>query len=210
MAPGPDRIQYGFYKKLAARIEAAIKGGAEITSFWDAFTDLSNDIKKNGSSRCDFKLANLSLFYKKGDPTLVSNYRPISSMNTDCKMYTNLINGRICPWVITKIHPDQAGFVPGRLITDHTRLAAEVAHLSDQSGTDGYLISLDQAKAYDKTDTMWMLKVLEAMGIPEELLLDIKNVTSHCRTRVRINSGLSAVYSLNVGLRQGDPLSPIQ
>ena len=208
-APGPDGIQYGFYKKLAARIEAAIKGGAEITSFWDAFTVLANNVKMNGSSRCNFKLANLSLFYKKGDPTLVSNYRPISSMNTDCKMYTNLINGRICPWAVTKIHPDQAGFVPGRLITDHTRLAAEVTHLSNQSGTDGYLISLDQAKAYDKTDTAWMLRVLGAMGIPEELISDIRNITSHCRTRVRINSGLSAMYSLGVGLRQGDPLSPI-
>ena len=120
-----------------------------------------------------------------------------------------MVNGRISPWAVTKIHPDQAGFVPGRLITDHTHLAAEVAHLSDQSGTDGYIISLDQAKAYDKTDTAWMLRVLDAMGIPEELISDIKNVTSHCRTRVRINSGLSAVYSLGVGLRQGDPLSPI-
>ena len=208
-APGPDGIQYGFYKRLAARIDTAIKNGAEITSFWDAFTGLSNDIKRNGSSRCHFKLANLSLFYKKGDPTLVSNYRPISSMNTDCKMYTNLINGRISPWAVTKIHPDQAGFVPGRLITDHTRLAAEVAHLSDRSNTDGYLISLDQAKAYDRTDTAWMLRVLEAMGVPDELISDIRNITSHCRTRVRINSGLSAVYSLGVGLRQGDPLSPI-
>ena len=130
-------------------------------------------------------------------------------MNTDCKMYTNLINSRISPWAVTKIHPDQAGFIPGRLITDHTRLAAEVAHLSDVSGTDGYIVSLDQAKAYDKTDVSWMLRVLGAMGIPNSLISDIKDVTSNCRTRVRINSGLSAVYKLGVGLRQGDPLSPI-
>src|SRR5258706_9287607 len=138
----------------------------------------------NGSNCCNFKLANLSLFFKKGDPTLVSNYHPISSMNTDCKMYTNLVNGRISPWAVTKIHPDQAGFVPGRLITDHTRLVLEVAHLSNSTSTDGYIVSLDQAKAYDKTDMAWLLKVLSAMGIPGDLIFLIEDVTQFCRTKV--------------------------
>ena len=208
-APGPDGLPYGFYKKLASKLELANKNGAEMTSFWDAFTDLSNEIQQNGSDWCEFKLANLSLFYKKGDPTLVSNYRPISSMNTDCKMYTNLVNSCISHWAVAKIHPDQAGFIPGRLITDHTRLTAEVAHLSDMSRTDSYIVSLDQAKAYDKTDVSWMLKVLGAMGVPDSLISDIKDITSNCRTQVRINSRLSAVYTLSIGLRQGDPLSPI-
>ena len=208
-APGPDGLPYGFYKALASKVKTLADPGSDIRPFWDVFQDLANDIRTNGSNRCNFKLANLSLFYKKGDPTLVSNYRPISSMNTDCKMYTNLINSRISPWAVTKLHPDQAGFVPGRLITDHTRLASEVAHLSNASGTDGYIVSLDQAKAYDKTDIPWLLRVLTAMGIPDDLISLVDDITSGCRTRVRINSGLSSSYVLNVGLRQGDPLSPI-
>ena len=47
------------------------------------------------------------------------------------------------------------------------------------------------------------------MGVPGSLISDIKDITSNCRTRVRINSGLSAAYTLGIGLRQGDPLSPI-
>lgn len=47
------------------------------------------------------------------------------------------------------------------------------------------------------------------MGIPGDLISMIDDVTAGCRTRVRINSGLSAPYVLNLGLRQGDPLSPI-
>ena len=208
-APGPNGLPYGFYKALASRLDLLIKSGDSIASFWDVFTSLANEIKLNGSNCCNFKLANLSLFFKKGDPTLVSNYCPILSMNTDCKMYTNLVNGRISPWAVTKIHPDQAGFVPGRLITDHTRLASEVAHLSNSTGTNGYIISLDQAKAYDKTDIAWLLRVLSAMGIPEDLISLIEDVTHNCRMRVRINSGLSSPFVLNVGLRQGDPLSLI-
>ena len=48
-APGPDGLPYGFYKKLASRLDLAIENGAEMTSFWDAFTDLSNEIRENGS-----------------------------------------------------------------------------------------------------------------------------------------------------------------
>src|SRR5258706_15971292 len=208
-APGPDGLPYGFYKALAAKLSLLIKSDAGVSDFWDVFASLANEIRLNGSDRCDFKLANLRHFYKKGDPTLVYNYRPISSMNTDCKMYTNLINSRISPWAVNKIHRDQAGFVPGWLITDHTRLASEVAHLSNSTNTNGYIISLDQAKAYDKTDIAWLLRVLSAMGIPSDLISLIEDVTANCRTRVRINSGLSAPFVLNVGLRQGDPLSPI-
>src|SRR5258706_8432185 len=208
-APVPDGLPYGFNNALASRLSLLIKSDAGVSDFWDTFTSLANEIRLNGSDRCDFKLANLSLFFKKGDPTLVSNYRPISSMNTDCKMYTNLVNGRISPWAVTKIHPDQAGFVPGRLITDHTRLASEVAHLSNSTGTDGYIVSLDQAKAYDRTDISWLLRVLSAMGILEDLVSLIEDVTHNCRTRVRTNSGLSSPFVLNVGLQQGDPLSPI-
>ncbi len=208
-APGPDGLPYGFYKALASKLDLLVKSDSSIASFWDVFTSLANEIMVNGSNRCNFKLANLSLFFKKGDPTLVSNYRPISSMNTDCKMYTNLVNGRISPWAVAKIHPDQAGFVPGRLITDHTRLAAEVAHLSNSTNTNSYIVSLDQAKAYDKTDIAWLLRVLSAMGIPGDLISLIEDVTQLCRTRVRINSGLSSPFVLNLGLRQGDPLSPI-
>jgi len=149
----------------------------------------------------------VSLFFKKGDPTLVSNYRPISSMNTDCKMYTNLVNARLAPWAMAKIHEDQKGFVPGRLMKEHTRLASEVAHLSDASNSPGYIVSLDQAKAYDRVDQAWLLKVLCALRVPGELVALIGDITSRSRSRVRINSGYSGWFTLRRGVRQGDPLS---
>ena len=47
-APGPDGLPYGFYKTLASKLDLAIKNGARVTSFWDAFTGLSNEICENG------------------------------------------------------------------------------------------------------------------------------------------------------------------
>ena len=208
-APSPDGIQYGFWKSLAARISAHNKAHPQdaLPDFWTTFMSLANDVKSHGSRRLHFKDANISMFFKKGDLTLAKNYRPISAMNTDCKMYTNLINNCLAPWAVAKLHPDQKGFVPRRLITDHTRLAYEVAHLADSTGTNGYLVSLDQAKAYDRVDQSWLLHVLRCMGIDPDLCNTISDLVTGCHSCVCINGGYSTSFSLRRGVRQGDPLS---
>jgi len=205
--PGPDGIPYDFWKRLRAMLQGLGGSPDPPPAFWSVFRDVANDVRARGSSRCGFKDANVSLFYKKGDPTLVSNYRPISSMNTDCKMYTNLVNARLAPWAVSKIHEDQIGFVPGRLMSNHTRLAQAVAHACGSTGTAGYLVSLDQAKAYDRVDQSWLLRVMKSMGLPRCLVSMIQDVLPNCRSRVRINSGYSEWFKLKRGVRQGDPLS---
>jgi len=206
-APGPDGIHYGFWKQLTDILSGLQDGERPPRTFWAVFADITADIAERGSSCAGFKNANVSLFYKKGDPTLVSNYRPISSMNTDCKMYTNLLNMQLAPWAVAKLHPDQKGFVPGRLMSDHTRLASEVVHLCDATGTPGFIVGLDQAKAYDRVDQDWLLRVLVAFGLPPDLILLLSDLTSGCKLRVRINSGYSMYFTLRRGVRQGDPLS---
>ena len=206
-APSPDGIPYGFWKRLDSRVSSLPASSPPLKPFWQAFLDLANNVKSNGSSRCGFKLANVSLFFKKGDPTLVKNYHPISSMNTDCKLYTNLVNNRLSPWAVSKLHDDQKGFVPGRLITDHTRLASSVCHLACSTGTNGYIIGLDQAKAYDRVDHVWLLRVLSRMGLDPDLVSCISDVISGCSSHVRINGGYSPAFRLRQGIHQGDPLS---
>ena len=206
-APGPDGIPYAFWKRLIKVLAGLQDGDSPPRTFWSVFSDLLKDIAERGSSREGFKDTNISLFYKKGDPTLVSNYRPISSMNTDCKMYTNLINARLAPWAVSKLHPDQKGFVPGRLMNEHTRLASEVVHLCDATETPGFVVGLDQVKAYDRVDQFWLLRVLVAFGLPPGLVLLISDLTNGCRSRIRINGGYSPYFIMKRGIRQGDPLS---
>ena len=206
-APGPDGIQYGFWKALALKIDALQALGSCVPCFWSTFRRLTDNLRAHGTDRLGFKNANLSLFFKKGDPTLVANYHPISSMNTDCKMYTNLINAHLAPWAMHKLHTDQKGFVPLRYITEHTRLCSEVAHLCNKTGTPSYIVSLDQAKAYDHVDSSLLLCTMGAMGLPDDLLRMIGDILTNCRTRVRINGGYSGFFSLRHGVRQGDPLS---
>ena len=208
-ALGPDSIPYIFWKSLNFHILSYNKEHPQspLAPFWDSFLALANNVKSNGSSHCGFKDANVSLFFKKGNPTLTANYHPISSMNMDCKLYTNLINNHLSPWAVLKIHNDQKGFVPGCLITDHTCLASMVAHLAKATNTDGYIISLDQAKAYDRVDQHWLLHILSSMGIDPDLRLLIKDLTHNCHSHVCINGGYSPFFTLLHGIHQSNPLS---
>ena len=201
-APGPDGIPYSFWKSLASRIALCNDSHPDQTlpSFWSSFVGLANDVKSHGSSQCSFKDANISVFFKKGDPTLSQNYCPISSMNTNCKLYTNLVNNRLSPWAICKIHNDQKGFIASHHITNHTRLAYEVAHMADISGTKGFLVSLDQAKAYDRVDQSWLLRVLGHMGVDPDLCATITDMVHGCCLCVRINGGYSTCFSLRRGV----------
>lgn len=151
----------------------------------------------------------MSLFFKKGDLTLTANYRLISSMNTDCKMYTNLVNAHLMPWAQSQIHSDQKGFIAGWYIAEHTCLATEVVHLSNSTGQNGWIVSLDMAKAYDRVDLPWLLCILEAMAVGPDLVLMVWDVVLGVFMCVRINGGYSWFFELCQGVCQGDPLSPL-
>ena len=49
-APGPDSIQYGFWKALALRIDTLRKQGSRIPSFWSTFKRLTNDLHTHGTN----------------------------------------------------------------------------------------------------------------------------------------------------------------
>ena len=58
----------------------------------------------------------LTLLYKKGEREDISNWRPISLLNTDYKIITKVLAERLKVKVFLPkiIHPDQKGFVSGR------------------------------------------------------------------------------------------------
>src|SRR5258706_652980 len=52
-APGPDGLPYGFYKALPAKFALLSSSHVNDSAFWDVFTSLANEIRLNGSHRCE-------------------------------------------------------------------------------------------------------------------------------------------------------------
>ena len=76
----------------------------------------------------EWKLANIVPVHKKGDKSLVENYRPISLTCLVMKVFERSISKELLSACIDRIHPSQHGFLPGRSCT--TQLIPFVDSLS--------------------------------------------------------------------------------
>ena len=72
----------------------------------------------------------ISLLYKKKDREELSNWRPISLLNTDYKLVTKILAGRLKTVQPNIIHPDKKRFVAGRNILEGNRMLQDILILA--------------------------------------------------------------------------------
>ena len=145
--------------------------------------------------------------YKKKDQADISNYRPITLLNTDYKLLTKALALQLVEPIHKLIHPDQAGFIPKRSIFNHIRLATTIINYAEVMEIDGEIVALDQEKAYDKIRHGYLWNTMEAMNLPAHFVKTVMALYENAFTQVAINGVLSKPFRVTRGVRQGDPLS---
>ncbi|KAG2192922.1 hypothetical protein INT47_002761, partial [Mucor saturninus] len=150
------------------------------------------------------------LLFKKGDPMILKNWRPLSLINSDAKLFTKLLANRLNLVPPQLINPYQTGFMPNRLISDNGWLnqmfmanARDVAPSIPQVA-----VLLDQEKAYDRVHPDYLRKVLVRFGFPLTLVDCLGTLFFGIEISISINGWLGVPIPQSRGLRQSDPLSP--
>jgi len=167
-----------------------------------------NDIQKYGvSESTDFSIGWMCPIYKKNDRNEISNYRPITILNSDYKILTKVLALRLAKVAPSLLHKSQAGFVPGRSIAEQTKLIEVMIDYAEASEQNGLIVALDQEKAYDKIAHDYLWKVLATFGFPEDFIALVKTLYQNAETTIMINGHLSSTYKITRGVRQGDPMS---
>lgn len=185
------------------------KKGAPAVDVIGALTAVYNDVAKYGVLEgSTFVKGWICPIYKlKKDKREIGNYRPITLLNSDYKIMTKTLATRLANVASTVIHTDQAGFVPGRRIFDHIKLSQLMIEYAEAEEVNGAIVALDQEKAYDKVNHVYLWRVLRHMNFPENFIRTLRNLYAKAESCVIVNGVKSSFFRIRRGVRQGDPIS---
>lgn len=200
-SPGLDGIPFEVYKYLFKEFRQV--GNLFTAIMKDAFEGIFPD---------SWMQTRMVLLYKKGDPTLLSNWRPLSLINTDAKLFTKLLANRFNCVLPALINPYQTGFIKNRLISDNgwVNLTLMDNHRNAKNPTsEAVAVLLDQEKAYDRVHPGYLAKVMKHFGFSDKITSTIQTLFFGTSISISINGFLGTAVNQKRGLRQGDPLSPL-
>jgi len=159
------------------------------------------DIQEHGvNDRTDFTTGWMCLLFKKKDPTDISNYRPITLLNTDYKLLTKVLAIQLLDHVSQLVHPDQARFIPNQSIFNHICLAKAILSYAEITEEDGAILALDQEKVYNKIWHNYLWKTLEAFHLPQPFIKTVQALYSNACTKVVINGVFSKTFRVKCGV----------
>lgn len=207
-SPGLDGIPAELWKELHKRQKADQKKERPAFDVIHALKIVFNDIERRGVlPGTDFNKGWICPIYKKKDKRQIENYRPITLLNADYKILTRIIASKLAMVAPSLIHPDQAGFIPGRQIFHHIKLTKLLIDQAEAEDLDGCIVALDQEKAYDKVNHDYLWEVLKHMGFPESFIRTIQGLYDGAESVVIVNGESSGAFLIIRGVRQGDPMS---
>ena len=182
------------------------------STFWDVLgpvlLDVLNASLRNGRLPTSCRQGVLCLLHKKGDPTLLKNKRPLTMITADTKILAKALALRLDRVIHDLVHPDQTGFIKGRVIHDNVLLYRGIAGYLQRQQQPGAVLFLDQEKAFDRVSWAYRDHVLSAMGFGPRFCSMVSLLHANISASVLVNGHISRPFPVLRGTRQGDPLSP--
>ena len=193
-SPGIDGLTTNFYKHFWPLIA-------------NSLTRVYNYAFRVGNLSVSQRRGIISLLFKKGDCTLVKNWRPITLLTTDYKILTKALANRLQKVLPSLVHTDQTASTLGRTINDNSRLLHDVIYYANENNILLAVISVDQLKAFDRVAHSFLFKALERFGFGPSFIHWIEVIYHSVSSSVKTNGWLTSFVKLERGLRQGCPLS---
>ena len=145
---------------------------------------------------------------KKGNLSLVTNYRGISLIPIAAKIFNKLLLNRIVPHIDPLLRNNQNGFRSGRSTLSQILLLRRLIEEMSHCNRDLALVFVDFSKAFDSVDRNMMFKILKLYGIPSTIIEAIRVLYTDTSATVLSPDGETSPFDICAGILQGDTLAP--
>lgn len=165
----------------------------------------------NSQLPIQFRSANITPLYKKGDKSTASNYRPVSLTSIPCKIMESIIRTKMEDYLYKNniISKEQHGFVKKKSCTSNLLETLDFISMSLDKSIPVDVILLDFAKAFDTVPHRRLIAKLKAYGFDGLTLKWIEAFLKNRRQRVIQGEILSDWVEIFSGVPQGSVIGPL-
>ena len=195
-APGSDGLTVQFYKRCWHVIAQPL------------LNCILESIEK-GTLPLSMRQSIIKLLPKKDkDKKILKNWRPISLINVDTKIFSKLIANRLKIRLPKIVKTDQKAFVAGRQLHEGILNQRITIEHCLKAKNEGALVAIDFAKAFDSVEHSALWKALRAYGFSEYLSGLVKTLCKDAFSTVMNENFKLSDFPILRSCRQGDCVSP--
>ena len=186
-----------------------------IKVFW---THIGNLLTKVFNS--SFEKKSLSSNQRKGIITLIhkgkdlprnnlKNWRPISLMNSDYKLLAKCLAIRLSCVIDDIVNNDQVAYIRGRQVSSLLRLIDDIIEQTDVMQKHGLLFAVDLSQAFDSISKPYILIAFKKFGFGDSFCQWVETLMADTKSCMNYCGWLTEYFSVDSGIRQGCPFSPL-
>uniref|UniRef100_A0A8C3F8X6 ribonuclease H n=1 Tax=Chrysemys picta bellii TaxID=8478 RepID=A0A8C3F8X6_CHRPI len=195
-APGPDKVSL----KDLVRVDPEGDTLAGLFNTW-----LVTGIIPDGIKEC-----RSLLIPKTMDPEALQdlgNWRPLTIGSIVLRLFSRILTNRLakaCP-----INARQRGFIAAPGCSENLKVLHTITKQAKKEKKPLGVVFIDIAKAFDSVSHDHIMWVLQERGLDQHIINIIGDSYRNVHTRMEVGKELTSPIAIDVGVKQGDPMSPL-